>query len=88
MFAGYILLLLIFIGVMYAIWKFVIEPRLPDEPQIPEHAEILINKLFEVQEMREELIAAKKERDITEEMKDLDSKIASLEKEIEKIENA
>ena len=88
MFAGYILLLLIFVGCLYAIYKFVIEPRIPDEIQLPEHSEMLLDKLFQVQEMREELLAAEKERDITEEMKDLDSKIASLEKEIDKIENA
>jgi hypothetical protein len=88
MFAGYLLLLLVFIGFLFAIYKFLIEPRIPDKPVVPKHVEILQDKLERMQEMKEELIAAKEEKEVTEEIRDLDSKISYLIKEITEIENA
>lgn len=88
MFAGYVLLLLVFIGFLFMIYKIFIEPRIPDTPVVPKHVEILQDKLERLQEMKEELIAAKEEKEVTEELKDLDSKIGHLIKEITEIENA
>jgi hypothetical protein len=88
MFAGYMLLLLVFVGFLFAIYKFVIEPRIPDKPKVPKHVEILQDKLKRLQEMKGELVSAKEEKEVTEELKDLDSEISHLIKEITEIENA
>ncbi len=80
--------ILILLGACYAIWKFLIEPRLPDneDQEQPEHLKILNKKLEELEKLRDEYENVKTEREVTEQLKDLDTQIDLLIKEIRKIE--
>lgn len=87
MFAAKIIGILILIGALWMVVKYLIFPRLPDDKNLPEHIKILEDKLEKLQEMKEELECAKEEKEVTREMKILDSEIEDLIKEIKRIEN-
>lgn len=77
----------IFLAGFYALWKLLIEPRLPEEVKEPEDVEILKKKKEKLEELRREYQNAIAEREVTEESKKLDEKIDFLLKEIKSIEN-
>ena len=76
------------VGACWLIVKYLIFPRLPEEQKVPEHEEILEEKLDRLTALREELECAKEEKEVTEETKRLDGEIEDLIKEIKRIENA
>lgn len=88
MFAQGIILILLIIGFCWGVWRLIIFPRLPEEQEVPEHIEILEEKLEKLQMLKEELECAKEEKEVTEELKNLDGDIEDLIKEIKRIENA
>ncbi len=88
MFAQGIIGLLVFVGFAFLVWKFLIEPRLPSNKDLPEGVQILEEKLDRLQSLREELEHAKEEKEVTEELKGMDVEIEDLIKEIKRIENA
>jgi len=88
MFAQGIIGLLILVGFCFLVYKFIIEPRLPDTKNQPEGIQILSDKLEKLKEMREEYEAAIQERDVTGQMKVIDEEIEEIIREIKNIENA
>ena len=88
MLAAKIITLLLLIGGAWLVVKYLIFPRLPEEQPIPEHLKILEGKLEKLQEMRDEYESVKMEKDVTGQMKEIDSEIENLIEEIKNIENA
>lgn len=88
MFAQGIIFLLVAVGFAYLVYKFIIEPRLPDDKNLPEGVQILQEKLDKLNLMREEYEAAIEEKEVTEKMKEIDEEIARVIGEIKNIENA
>jgi len=88
MFAQGIILILLIVGFCWGVWRLIILPRFPLEREVPEHVEILEEKLKKLQMLREELECAKEEKEATEEIIDLDDEIEQLIREIKRIENA
>ena len=88
MFAQGIIGLLILVGFCYLVWKLIIEPRLPNDKDLPEGVQILQEKLDKLNLMREEYEAAIEEKEVTEKMKEIDEEIARVIGEIKNIENA
>ncbi len=79
--------LLILIGGFWCVWKFLISPRIEDEPQEAQHTKILKKKLEELQDMKQEYEDVKMERDVTSQLKELDDEIEKCIKDIKSIEN-
>ena len=87
MFFQGIFTLLLFIGGLWVIWKFLISPYIDDKKQEPEHTKILKEKLEELKAMKQEYEDVKIEVDITERLKGLDAEIEKCIKDIKSIEN-
>ena len=81
MFAAKLIGILIVIGGLWMVVKYLIFPRLPDDKNLPEGVQILQEKLEKLQEMKEE-------KEVTGQMKEIDDEIEELIKEIKRIENA
>jgi hypothetical protein len=88
MFAAKIIGILLLVGALWMIVKYLIFPKLPESQKVPEHIEILEEKLERLTALKEELECAKEEKEVTEEMIDLDGEIEVLIEEIKRIENA
>ena len=77
---------LLFLGCGWGIWKILISPRIPDEPEIPEYERILKDKLEKLQFMRAEYEAVKTEKEATKELEKLDKEIDKVIRQIKEIE--
>ena len=77
--------LLLLLG-LWLVWKYIIEPRIPNEPKKAEYVKILEDKLEKFQEMRAEYDSVKMERDVTARLKALDEEIEQVIREIRETE--
>ena len=88
MFAAKIIGILLLVGALWMVVKYLIFPRLPESQKVPEHVDILEEKLERLASLKEELECATEEKEVTKETKQLDREIEELIKEIKDIENA
>ena len=82
-----ILTFLILLGGCFLVWKFVISPRIPDEPNEPDHMKILEDKLEKLEEIRAEYESVREEKEVTTQLKEIDEDIENILREIKNIEN-
>lgn len=86
MIAQLILMIFLFLAVLWGIWKLLIFPRIPDAPIEKEHETFLREKLQKLENLRDEYLSVKKEKEATEEIEKLDREINQIIKEIKLIE--